>query len=102
MLDELEKISNSMMGYGGTNTAGASMPSPPSTSSSPGATAMAGMSTHCDRCFCKLPEQNVPKKCPRCGCPIKAVRDIESAPSEKQDNAKEPGETHETGETRSC
>jgi len=112
MLDELEKISNSMMGYNGMSTAGAQMSPPPSmpspspkmsastpSMSSMGATAMKGMSTHCDKCFLKLPDRNVPLACPRCKSTIRGVRDIESAPAEKQDNAKEPGETHESGPT---
>lgn len=88
MFRALDKLANSMMGYNGSNTAGAKVSPPPSvqasptstmSTSSPGATAMAGMSMHCDKCFCEIKEKE-PKFCPKCGHRIKAIRDIKTPP----------------------
>jgi hypothetical protein len=88
MFQALDKLANSMMGYGGANTAGAKMMPPPNVQpsptgmkgmGSPGATAMAGMSVHCDKCFCEIKEKD-PKFCPKCGHRIKGIRDIKSPP----------------------
>lgn len=96
----LDKLANSMMGYGGSNTAGAQMTPPPSMAqgvgstsmggAAPGATSMAGMSVHCDKCFAEIKEQE-PKFCPKCGNRIKAVRDIKSAPKNGDPKEKEIG-----------
>lgn len=120
---ELEKIANSMMGYGGKNPGGAGMmPLPsmnqgvgsltpqPSTSmttpsaaapkinmkGAPGASNMEGMSIHCDKCFAEIKEQQ-PKFCPKCGNRIKAVRDLKSAPKNGDVEEKQRGQDHESG-----
>lgn len=68
----LKKQANSMMGYGGMNTGGAQMTSPPST----GVTNMPGMSYHCDRCFCEI--KQAVSQCPRCGGKISKVLDMKA------------------------
>lgn len=86
----LDKLANIQMAGGSTNAPGSTMgsysapPTPPVTQpSATGATAMGGMSVHCDKCFAEIKEKGV-TKCPHCGKKIKAIRDIESAPREKQ------------------
>jgi hypothetical protein len=73
----LDKLANSMMGYGGMNAAGAQMVPPPNVSPGVGgATNMPGMSLHCDKCNAEL--KQMAKHCPECGCRLKKLLDMKA------------------------